>query len=160
VRAATLGATLPGPVLLDLVAAVLGAGAPVGTALHVVADAAAEHGDEGSAGQLRRLAERHDLGLDPEPGAAPPAPTARTRDALPWVAALAETLVLAREAGVAVAPLLRVAAEEERRERSAAARVAAARLGVQVVLPTGLCLLPAFVLLAVVPLVLALLGAA
>jgi pilus assembly protein TadC len=50
------------------------------------------------------------------------------------------------------------AADQERRREGAAARVAAARLGVQVVLPTGLCLLPAFVLLAVVPLVLALLG--
>jgi tight adherence protein B len=50
------------------------------------------------------------------------------------------------------------AAAQERRRDVAAARVAAARLAVQVVLPTGLCLLPAFVLLAVVPLVLGLLG--
>jgi tight adherence protein B len=52
------------------------------------------------------------------------------------------------------------AAAEERRRRADRRRLAAARLGVQVLLPTGLCLLPAFVLLTVVPMVLALLGGA
>lgn len=171
VREGPARTALPGPVLLDLVAAVLRAGAPVTTALRVVADAAADHGDEGAAAQLHRLAEHHDLGLDvgldagvdagldAGLGAGLDAAAGGTGGGAPaWVVALAEALALAREAGVAVAPLLSAAAEQERRARAAAARVAAARLGVQVVLPTGLCLLPAFVLLAVVPLVLALLG--
>jgi hypothetical protein len=140
------GPVLPGPVLLDLVAAVLRAGAPVSTALRVVGEAAAEHGDPGACEEMLRQADRHDLGLQVE------------RPAAPWAAALAEALGLAREAGVAAAPLLQAAAAQERRRQAGAARVAAARLGVRVVLPTGLCLLPAFVLLAVVPLVLALLG--
>ena len=142
------GVHLPGPVLLDLVAAVLQAGVPVAAALRVVGDSARSHGDDTSAGHLERLADRHDLGLDGAPGESPP-----------WAVALEEALLLARDAGVAVAPLLARASAQERRRATAAARVAAARLGVRVVLPTGLCLLPAFVLLAVVPLVLALLGA-
>jgi pilus assembly protein TadC len=139
--------TLPGPVLLDLVAAVLQAGAPVTTALRVVGQAAASQGDEQAGRELLRLAERHDLALDGVDGSSPS-----------WVAALDEVLLLARESGVAVAPVLSAAASEERRRQAADARAAAARLGVRVVLPTGLCLLPAFVLLAIVPLVLALLG--
>jgi Type II secretion system (T2SS), protein F len=138
---------LPGPVLLDLVAAVLNAGAPVTTALRVVGQAAFGQGDVRAGQELLRLADRHDLALAAVDGATPP-----------WVAALDEALLLARESGAAVAPLLAATAEEERRRRAAAARAAAARLGVRVVLPTGLCLLPAFVLLAIVPLVLALLG--
>jgi hypothetical protein len=138
---------LPGPVLLDLVAAVLHAGAPVTTALRVVGQAASGQGDALAGQELLRLAERHDLALGGTDASAPP-----------WVAALDEVLLLARESGVSVAPLLAAAAEEERRRQAAGARVAAARLGVRVVLPTGLCLLPAFVLLAIVPLVLALLG--
>ncbi len=137
---------LPGAVLLDLVAAVLAAGAPLAAALRIVGEAAAAHGDARAGEELLRLADRHELGLRVDDGAAP------------WVTALAEALLLARESGVAAAPLLTGAAAAQRRRHAADARVAAARLGVRVVLPTGLCLLPAFVLLAVVPLVLALLG--
>jgi tight adherence protein B len=125
---------------------VLAAGAPLAAALRTVGEAAAAHGDARSGEELLRLADRHELGLQVDDGAAP------------WVAALAEALLLARESGVAAAPLLTAAAAAQRRRHAAEARVAAARLGVRVVLPTGLCLLPAFVLLAVVPLVLALLG--
>lgn len=139
--------TLPGPVLLDLVAAVLQAGAPVTTALRVVAQATAAQGDERAARELLRLAARHDLALGGADGST-----------APWAAVLDEALLLARESGSAVAPLLTAAAAQERRRQAAEARAAAARLGVRVVLPTGLCLLPAFVLLAIVPLVLALLG--
>jgi tight adherence protein B len=138
---------LPGPVLLDLVAAVLHAGVPVTTALRVVGEAASGQGDARAGRELLRLAERHDLVLGGVDGCAPA-----------WAAALDEVLLLARDSGLAVAPLLTATAAEERRRHAAEARVAAARLGVRVVLPTGLCLLPAFVLLAIVPLVLALLG--
>jgi tight adherence protein B len=139
--------TLPGPVLLDLVAAVLHAGVPVTTALRVVGEAASAQGDARAGRELLRLAERHDFVLGGADGSAPA-----------WVAALDEVLLLARDSGLAAAPLLTATAAEERRRQAAIARAAAARLGVRVVLPTGLCLLPAFVLLAIVPLVLALLG--
>ena len=52
---------------------------------------------------------------------------------------------------------LRAAAEDQRRERASAQAVAVRRLAVLLVLPTGLCLLPAFLLLGVVPLVIDLL---
>lgn len=56
--------------------------------------------------------------------------------------------------GVSPVPLLRQAAETIRARRTARAREAAARLGVRLVLPLGLCLLPAFVLLGLVPVLL------
>ncbi len=68
-----------------------------------------------------------------------------------------EALRLADETGVAPAALVRAAAVEQRRTMAAAKSVAAQRLSVMVVLPMGLCLLPAFLLLTVAPLVLALL---
>ncbi|HLS01195.1 MAG TPA: secretion system protein, partial [Beutenbergiaceae bacterium] len=49
-------------------------------------------------------------------------------------------------------PLLNQLARSIRANRSAHAKQAAARLAVQLVLPVGLCLLPAFILLGIVPL--------
>ncbi|HIZ34673.1 MAG TPA: type II secretion system F family protein [Candidatus Ruania gallistercoris] len=56
--------------------------------------------------------------------------------------------------GVSPVPLLHQAADTVRARRTARAREAAARLGVRLVLPLGLCLLPAFVLLGLVPVLL------
>lgn len=61
--------------------------------------------------------------------------------------------------GAAPGPALREAADHVRRSRRHAAREAAGRLGVRLVLPLGLCFLPAFVLVGVLPLVLAMAGA-
>lgn len=55
--------------------------------------------------------------------------------------------------GASPEALLRLLAQRERRERTRLARECAQRLAVKLVLPLGLCLLPAFVLLAVVPVV-------
>ncbi|HEY0187401.1 MAG TPA: type II secretion system F family protein [Cellulomonas sp.] len=63
-------------------------------------------------------------------------------------------------AGTAAAPVLSAAADAERRRRRRAGREAAARLGVRVVLPLGLCFLPAFVLLGLVPVLVSLAGQA
>lgn len=68
---------------------------------------------------------------------------------------LAEALEPAWVDGVPAGPLLRRAAERVRAGRSRHAREAAARLGVRLVLPLGLCYLPAFVLLGLVPVALA-----
>ncbi|GAA2722003.1 hypothetical protein CAE01nite_27070 [Cellulomonas aerilata] len=65
----------------------------------------------------------------------------------PVVTALAATWTT----GAAPGPALRAAAEQLRRERRTAAREAAGRLGVRLVLPLGLCFLPAFVLIGLVP---------
>lgn len=59
------------------------------------------------------------------------------------------------ENGVDPTPALRAAAAAWRSRRAARAREEAARLAVRLVLPLGACLLPAFVLVGVVPVVLA-----
>jgi hypothetical protein len=143
------GPAVPGALVLDLVAAVLAAGAPVPTTLRLVASTLEEHGVDGTE-HVADLARRHDLALAEPPPPAGPA----------WVRVLDRTLLLARDAGVPPRVALTSAAAAERRRRVDRRRLAAARLGVRVVLPTGVCLLPAFVLLTVVPMVVALLGAA
>jgi len=60
-------------------------------------------------------------------------------------------LAFARGAGVPAAGLLRHAARAARRRARADAARRAAELGTRLVLPLGLCVLPAFVLLGVVP---------
>lgn len=65
-------------------------------------------------------------------------------------------LELAQVAGVPPGPALRQAATDLRRDAVADVEVATARLGVRLVLPLGLTFLPAFVLITVLPLVLAL----
>lgn len=59
-------------------------------------------------------------------------------------------------AGSAAGPGLHAAAAQVRRRRRQASREAAGRLGVTLVLPLGLCFLPACVLLGLVPLALSL----
>lgn len=72
-----------------------------------------------------------------------------------WEAAR-RSLDLALVAGVAPGPALRAAASDLRRDTVADVEIATARLGVRLVLPLGLTFLPAFVLITVLPLVLAL----
>jgi tight adherence protein B len=66
-------------------------------------------------------------------------------------------LELAARAGVPAADLLRAEADQSRREHLAAAQVRVARLGVTLLLPLGICVLPAFVALGVAPLVISVL---
>lgn len=68
-------------------------------------------------------------------------------------ARLRAVLSLAQHAGVPAAPLLRAAAEDVRDDAAAAGLAAAERLAVRLVLPLGVCVLPAFVLVGVVPVV-------
>ncbi|MEN1975549.1 type II secretion system F family protein [Cellulomonas sp. P4] len=69
----------------------------------------------------------------------------------PVLGATLDGLGAAWAGGTAPGPALRTAADELRRRRARAARDAAGRLGVRLVLPLGLCFLPAFVLLGLVP---------
>jgi len=66
-----------------------------------------------------------------------------------------EVLGFARSAGVPVAALLRAEAEERRRDARAAAQQRAAALGTRLLLPLGVCILPAFVLVGVLPVIVA-----
>lgn len=65
---------------------------------------------------------------------------------------LGEVLAPAWGDGADPTPLLQQLARSIRANRSASAKQAAARLSVQLVLPVGVCLLPAFILVGVVPL--------
>jgi tight adherence protein B len=127
---------MPTALVLDLVAAGLDAGVPPTVAVRVVSDVLTEADDPG-AGLL--------LGRGTETGADDPA------------GALHRSLHLARTTGIAPASLVRSAAEQERRRRAAAQAIAARRLGVYVVVPLAVCLLPAFLVLTVIPVVLDLL---
>jgi tight adherence protein B len=71
---------------------------------------------------------------------------------------LAETLELAEHAGVPAAGLLRASAVDLRAECAADGLADAERLAVRLVVPLGVCVLPAFVLVGVVPVVVGLLS--
>ena len=79
-------------------------------------------------------------------------------DLPPPLAALGESAVLAESSGADLAQVLRSAARDTRRSRARQAEERAAHLGVRLVLPTGVALLPAFVVLGIVPTVMSLLG--
>jgi pilus assembly protein TadC len=124
--------------LLDLLDVAVSAGAGVPRALEAVGQAVG--GDDGAA--LTRVAVELLLG-------------ASWRAA--WVGApaglepIVDTLEGAWLQGAAPGPSLRARAGSIRRDRRRDAREAAGRLGVHLVLPLGLCFLPAFVLLGLVP---------
>jgi tight adherence protein B len=68
------------------------------------------------------------------------------------------TLDLSVRAGVPAANLLRSEARERRRDALASAQAGAQALSVRLMIPLGVCVLPAFLILSVVPLLLAVLG--
>ncbi|MFF2369934.1 type II secretion system F family protein [Agromyces sp. NPDC058110] len=105
----------------------------------------------------------HGLGADGEPGSAlarargaasAPGAAGRAIEAGRAAAAarLDETVRLAERAGAPLAELLRAEAQRGRRIARTDAATRGAALGVRLMLPLGLCVLPAFVLLGVAPL--------
>lgn len=86
-------------------------------------------------------------------------PWARAWEAVgPGWSVVARAVVLADALGVPPSGPLARAAADQRREHAHGIEIATARLAVRIVLPLGLAFLPAFVLLGLVPLVLALAG--
>lgn len=77
---------------------------------------------------------------------------------LPAPDGVAPVLDFAASAGVPVVALLRSEADERRRVSRAAAAARAARLETRMLVPLGLCVLPAFVLIGVMPIALAILS--
>lgn len=73
-------------------------------------------------------------------------------------AAIEGILAVSRRAGVPAGELLRSEAESERRRARAAGARRAARLGSLLMLPLGVCVLPAFMVLGIAPMVLSLLS--
>jgi pilus assembly protein TadC len=129
------------PVACDLLAVVLAAGVPMGAALAAVAGVVGEP----LAGALRSVAGHSRLGAAPRRAwAAAPAE----------LAGLGRVLARAGESGSAVTPALRALAADGRVAERARVEAGVRRAGVWVLAPLGLCFLPAFVCLGVVPLVL------
>jgi tight adherence protein B len=133
-------------VALELIAGALESGLPLSRAVSAVSAALPTGPD---AGLLSRLATALEAGV--------PASLA-ARDLPREFAALGESAVLAESAGADLARVLRSAARDGRRGRARQAEVLAAQLAVRLVLPTGLALLPAFVVLGIIPTVMSLLG--
>lgn len=131
----------------DLLAAALRAGAPVERAAEAVADALA-----GPLGErLRRTARSLRLGAGP---AEAWAHLAEVRGADRLIAAA----VRSSTSGGALAGALSRLADDLRADRAVAVEAAAQRASVLIVLPLGLCFLPAFLLAGLVPVLVAVLG--
>ena len=133
------------PLVCDLLAVCLGTGLPLGTALAEVA--AAVPGPVGE--RLREVATSLRLGADPSQAwAATPAE----------LAPLGRVLVRAGESGSSVGGGLRALSAQVRGAAGTRAEAAVRRAGVWILAPLGLCFLPAFVCLGVLPLVLGIAG--
>ena len=129
--------------LLDLLDVAIGTGAPLPRALSAVGEAVGgQQGDELARGGAALL-----LGASWQSA---------------WAGSALSDVVGALEAswstGTAPGPALRGRADQLRRDRRTRSRTAAGALGVQLVLPLGLCFLPAFILLGLVPMLLSLAG--
>jgi pilus assembly protein TadC len=140
---ASLVRDLPGA--CDLLGVCLAAGLPVGGALAAVG--AAVPGPLGF--QLRAVAALYRLGAEPRRAWA---------DVPPELAALGRALVRAGESGASVVPALRALAADTRSAGRAKVEADVRRAGVWILAPLGLCFLPAFVCLGVVPLVMGIAG--
>jgi len=76
----------------------------------------------------------------------------------PDLAAIADLATFSRRAGAPLGELARTEAAEQRARARAAARETAEALGVRLMLPLGACILPAFLLIGVVPMLIGLLS--
>ncbi len=135
------------PFAIDLMVACLRAGQPVSGALSAVAAALGGPLGERLAwvnGQLRL-------------GARPEAAWSALETDRP-LAALARGMTRAALSGAPVADVLSRLADDARHDARAASSAAARRVGVQAVAPLGLCFLPAFVFLGIIPVVAGLAG--
>jgi pilus assembly protein TadC len=135
------------PILVDLLAAALRSGTPPARAAEVVG--AAIDGPVGR--RLVRVGTALRVGARPEEAWAVLA-------AVPDAGRIARAAVRSADSGAALTGALARLADDLRAARAARAEAAAHRLGVLVVLPLGLCFLPAFLLTGVVPVVVAVLG--
>jgi len=131
------------PAFVELYAAALASGASPGTALTVVCDAL----PGAAADDLAPVAARLALGLDPDEV------WRRLVAESPQLAPLGRVMVRSHEAGVAVTTAVLDLADELAASGRAAVEDRARTVGVRAAVPLGVCLLPAFLLLGIVPLV-------
>ncbi|BCY05181.1 type II secretion system F family protein [Actinoplanes sp. L3-i22] len=135
------------PLGADLLAAALRAGAPVDRAAAAVADALG--GPLGA--RMQRTARSLRLGAGPAEAWAHLADVAGAER-------LAAAAVRSSASGGALAGALERLAGDLRADRAVAVEAAAQRAGVLIVLPLGLCFLPAFLLAGLMPVLVAVLG--
>jgi Flp pilus assembly protein TadB len=128
------------PMAIDLLAACLRGGGAWHESVEAVADAIG--GPLGS--ELTRVAARIRLGADP-------AEEWLSLTSEPILAPLGRAAARAATGGAPVAATLARLARDQRRTARAAASARARTAGVRAVAPLGLCFLPAFVLLGIVP---------
>jgi Flp pilus assembly protein TadB len=141
-RAARVEADLPGA--LDLVVAALVAGRPPVTAFALAAEAT-----EGPLGDdLAVVAGRLAVAADPD------AVWVVLADD-PALATVARAFRRAAASGMPVSDVVRGVADEARRARAARLRERSQRVGVRTAAPLGLCFLPAFFLIGIVPTIVA-----
>lgn len=129
------------PVLVDLLAAALAAGSPVDRAVAAVCEAWPGPAADRLTAARARLA----LGVDPVA-----VWEAVARD--PALAPLGRALARAAGSGAPVAAAVTALADDLAQDARAGVEDRARTVGVRAALPLGLCLLPAFVLLGIVPL--------
>ena len=130
------------PLVADLLSAALMAGVPLEHAIPVVARAIGGPGGECLAGVQRQV----ELGE----------PMTRAWAGLsqaPGLGGVARAVARSSRTGAPLAALLAQAAEDLRAQASAAALAEVRSTAVRAVLPLGLCLLPAFALLGIAPIV-------
>lgn len=132
--------------MLDLIGAMLDTGAGLGRSLELVADLAAPE----LKGPLRPVVSALAIGADWDTAWC----SSEVRP--PEILALREALGFAALTGAPSSVILYAQAARMRRARFRTAEKRAAALGVKLVIPLGLCSLPAFVCLGVVPVLLAL----
>lgn len=131
----------------DLLAACLAAGLPLADALRSVAHRLPSP----AAAALRATGELIALGADPDEAWRP-------ASACPATAALARAARRSARSGTALAAIAAGLAVESRAALDDAAEAGAQRAGVLVTLPLGLCFLPGFLCLGVIPVVIGLAG--
>ncbi len=135
------------PLAADLLAASLRAGAPVDRAVAAVADALG-----GPLGErLTRVGRTLRLGGEAAESWAHLTPVTGAER-------LSVAAVRSSASGAALAGALTRLADDLRADRAISAEAAARRAGVLIVLPLGLCFLPAFILAGLVPVIVAVLG--
>ena len=130
------------PHVVDLMASCLAAGLPPAAAAEQIADAV----DSPMRDELTALSARLRLGVDP-------VTVWRELSAHPQLGGLGRGLARAVESGSSVADAMLRLAEDLRRKSRADVESRARAVGVKAAVPLGVCMLPAFVLVGVVPLV-------
>ncbi|OZV76477.1 secretion system protein [Micromonospora echinospora] len=135
------------PLAADLLSAAMRAGAPVDRAVIAVAEALGGP----LADRLGRVGRTLLLGGTPEEAWAHLTPVSGADR-------LVTAAVRSAQSGAALSGALSRLADDLRTDRAVAAEASARRAGVLIVLPLGLCFLPAFVLAGLVPVIVAVLG--